>query len=308
VTLKEGKNSSEIKNIVTTQDDLYQGASSLHPDQISAPAKEVLRYQEAMYLGWERLRETNLLTTNTMIQLCQRIKHTEAGIRRMPGTVIGEAGTGKVIYTPLEGAHIIRDKLGALERFMHEDKRFDPLVRMALMHYQFEAIHPFGDGNGRKGRILCVLYLVQQGLLDLPVLYLSAYILNHRSVYYAGLRGVTERDAWQAWVSYLLEAVQATAQGTLNLIRDMHALQAEITEKARTGMERGFSEALMQLIFREPYCKIPFVVDAGLAARVTASRYLSELERLGILRSVQAGKEKYFINHRLMVLLGSPRL
>lgn len=306
VVLQESKDSSEIENIVTTQDELFRAAAQAQAGgMIPAGTKEVLRYREAVYLGWDELKKTGLLTTNTLVRIVQRLRDTDAGIRRQTGTVIGNSRTGEVIYTPPEGEGVIRDKLRSLERFMHEDETLDPLIRMALVHYQFEAIHPFSDGNGRTGRILNVLYLMQQELLDYPVLYLSAYILKYRSEYYSRLRGVTERDDWEAWVCYMLEAVHTTARATLHLIREVNALLNEMAETAKEGMKNGYSRDLIRLLFRQPYAKIQFVVEEGIAKRATASRYLSELEGLGLLHSVQVHREKYFINYRLLDLLSS---
>ena len=314
VILQEGKDSSEIENIVTTQDELFRAAAANDTrkamDAIPAPAKEVLRYREAVYSGWDALRTTGLLTTNTFVQIVQRLKQNTAGIRTSQ-VVIGNPATEAVIYTPPEGEALLRDKLGALEVFMHagDDSaaNIDPLIRMALAHYQLEAIHPFYDGNGRTGRILNVLYLMQQGLLDSPVLYLSAYVLGRKTDYYRLLRGVTERGEWADWVSYMLEAVQATSHATLGLIRDVNALLEKLAETAKSGMKNGYSRDLIRLIFHQPYCKIQFVVEEGLASRVTASRYLADLERLGVLRSLQVHREKYFINYRLLDLLASFR-
>lgn len=303
VVLQESKDSSEIENIVTTQDELFRAAASQVGAETPPGTKEVLRYREAMYLGRHELSRTGVIATNTLIRIMQRLRNTEAGIRNQPGTVIARAGSGEVVYTPPEGEHLIRGKLAALERFMYEDDSLDPLIKMALAHYQFEAIHPFSDGNGRTGRILNVLYLMERGLLSHPVLYLSGYILRHRRNYYESLNAVTAHQDWDRWLRYMNQAVHRTSQTTLKLIRDINTLMDETVEAARSGMTTGYSRDLIRLIFHQPYSKIQMVVDAGIAKRVTASKYLSELERLGILRSIQVQRDKYFINHRLMDLL-----
>ena len=304
VVLQESKDSSEIENIVTTQDELFRAAAAAHSGAAVPPAtKEVLRYREAMYLGWNELQTTGLIVTNTLIRVMQRLRDTEAGIRKQPGTVIAKAGSGEVVYTPPEGEELIRRKLAALERFMYENDQYDPLIRMALAHYQFEAIHPFTDGNGRTGRIMNVLYLMQQQLLTHPVLYLSGYVLRRRQEYYQRLRDVTEKQAWGAWLEYMIEAVHLTAQATLRLVREINNLLEEYVATAKRGMSTGYSRDLIRLIFHQPYCKIQMVVDAGLAKRVTASKYLSELEQLGILHSIQVQRDKYFVNHRLLDML-----
>lgn len=315
VVLQEGKDSSEIENIVTTQDELFRAAAAEvtgKKNDITDPAKEVLRYRQAVYYGWSRLQETGLITTNTLVQIVRRLKENDAGVRTSQ-VVIGNPSSGKVIYTPPAGETLLRNKLRMLETFMNDEEgggapaHVDPLVRMALVHYQFEAIHPFYDGNGRTGRILNVLYLMHQGLLDSPVLYLSAYILRHKHDYYRLLRGVTENGSWDEWVMYVMDAVRSTSNATLGLVREINALLEELAERAKTGMKNGYSRDLIRLLFRQPYCKIQFVVDEGLASRVTASRYLADLERLGVLRSLQVHREKYFINYRLLDLLASFR-
>lgn len=310
VVLHEGMDSSEIENIVTTQDEVFRAAAT--PDAgsagsaVPAPVKEVLRYREAVHVGLADLRATGLLRANTLVRIVQCLKHTTAGVRRHPAALANPA-TKRVIYTPPEGEALLWDKLGALERFMHEDEGFDPLVRMALAHYQFEAVHPFADGNGRTGRIMNVLYLIQQGLLEHPVLYLSAYVLAHRAEYYARLRAVTERGEWAEWVAYVLEAVRATSSATLGLIQGVNELAAEFAQTARAGMRAGYSRELVELLFTQPYCKIGTVVEAGLAQRLTASRYLADLERLGLVRLVQVHRDKYFVNARLLDLLAAFR-
>jgi Fic family protein len=295
---------------------------------LPASVKEVLRYREAAYDGWHRLQETGVLTTNQLVHIVQALKGNDAGVRTT-GVVIGNRTSQEIIYTPPEGEAVIRDKLAGLERFMNVEEaedapdselsaslfdtaeqtaaHVDPLVRMALVHYQFEAIHPFYDGNGRTGRILNVLYLIHQGLLDSPILYLSAYILGHRTEYYRLLRSVTEDGAWEAWIVYMLEAVRATALATLDLIRAINSLMERMAETAREGMKNGYSRDLIRLLFQQPYCKIQFVIDEGLGSRMTASRYLADLERLGLVRTQQVHRDKYFVNHGLLDLLAAFR-
>jgi len=313
IILQESKDSSEIENIVTTQDDLFRAAAvelARDPSAATGPAKEVLRYREAVYHGSARLKERGLITTNILAEIVQCLKGNDAGIRKNT-VAIGSSSSGKVIYTPPEGETLLRQKMYALESFINDGEGavagIDPLVRMALIHYQFEAIHPFYDGNGRTGRILNVLYLMQQGLIDYPVLYLSAYILQRKPDYYRLLREVTEEGAWTDWVSYMLEAVRATSLTTLGLVREINELLERLADAAKAKMQNGYSRDLIRLIFRQPYCKIQFVVDEGLASRATASKYLAELERVGILKSTQVYREKYFINYQLLELLASFR-
>lgn len=302
VILHESKDSSEIENIVTTQDELFRAAAVNQKDIASDASKEVLRYREAVYLGLDELHKYSLLTSNTFVRIVQCLKGNDAGIRRNKVVIVNPI-SGRVIYTPPNGANLIRSKLRSLEQFIHADNSLDPLVKLALIHYQFEAIHPFYDGNGRTGRILNILFLIQQGLLDSPVLYLSAFILRHKSDYYRLLTAVTERVMWDEWVAYILTAVAETARDTLALVRQISQLQEELADVARKGMRNGYSLDLMYLIFHQPYCKIQHLVQAGIASRATASKYLGDLNRLGILREKQVHRDKYFVNDRLLALL-----
>jgi Fic family protein len=207
------------------------------------------------------------------------------------------------VYTPPVGESVIRDKLANLEAFLYAADELDPLVKMAVLHYQFEAIHPFTDGNGRTGRILNVLYLIHAGLLDIPVLYLSRYIIAHKSDYYAGLRAVTESGAWAEWVLFLLRAVEATAAETHERIRAIRALMHETTDMVRTALPRIYSKDLIEVLFAQPYCKIKFLENAGLGHRQTASRHLHELAGIGVLKPIPAGREMYFVNTAFLDLL-----
>ena len=232
----------------------------------------------------------------------QLIKQVDIGIRAIPGTAL-KNDLGEVIYTPPVGEAVIRDKLANLEQFIHADDGLDPLVKMAVMHYQFEAIHPFPDGNGRTGRILNLLFLVEQQLLDIPVLFLSRYIITHRQDYYAGLRGVTESQDWERWVLFMLKAVESTAQQTFEQVNRILALMEEVRELVQREAESIYSKDLVETIFMQPYTKIAFLVEAGIAKRQTASRYLQTLAAMGILREEQVGREKYYINDALFAEL-----
>ncbi|MGI4874244.1 MAG: Fic family protein [Janthinobacterium lividum] len=306
VSLQESKDSSEIENIVTPQDELYRAAAS--PDDLpggtSSDTKEVLRYREAMYAGWNALQSHGLLTTNTLVNIVQRLKNNQDGIRRLPGTVLQNKAK-QVIYTPPEGADVIRDKLHELEVFIHQDSDLDPLVRMALIHYQFEAIHPFADGNGRTGRILNVLYLMQQELLTIPVLYLSGYILANRDEYYRCLRLVTEEAQWDEWVLYLLQAVEVTAHATLAQVTALQTLRQDTYEHVRTLLPNAPPRELTDLLISYAYVKIQTLITAGVAQRQTSSAYLKVLAKAGLLRSLKMGRDIYYINHRLLDLFSA---
>lgn len=300
LVLQEARASSEIENILTTNDEVYKAASD-EALPASGEAKEVLRYRQALNHGFRQI-QTRPLATGLFVEIAQFIKEMQFDIRRMPGTRIAN-GKGETIYTPPEGETVIRDKLRELENFMHADDDLDVLVKMALLHYQFEAIHPFPDGNGRTGRILNILYLVDQGLLNLPVLYLSRYIIDHKAAYYEGLRRVTEEGAWHDWVLYMLDAVEQTSIRTHGQITAILALMESVRERVQREAPGIYSKDLIEQIFKQPYCKIQFLERAGLGTRQTCAKYLRELESMGILKGQKMGREVYFINGALFTLL-----
>ncbi len=300
VVLQEARLSSEIENIVTTNDELYRADAD--PESKTDPqTKEVLRYRQALYAGFNALKKRPL-TTNLFIEIVQIIKAIDLGIRKTTGTAL-KNHTGETIYTPPEGEGVIRDKLSNLEAFIHADDDLDPLVKMAIMHYQFEAIHPFEDGNGRTGRILNILYLVDRGLLDIPVLFLSRYIIEHKSNYYEGLRRVTEEQHWEQWILFMLRAVEVTAQQTFEQVSRILELMEQVQQKVQQEANSIYSKDLIEVIFRHPYTKIQFLVDANIAKRQTASNYLQILSDLKILRPSKQGREIYYINDALFEAL-----
>ena len=306
IILQESKESSAIENIVTTQDELYKANSET--DNASDAAKEVLSYKEAMYVGLERLNtQKNLLLSNTMIEIVQTIKKNQSGIRNTPGTELINAINGEVVYTPPCCEDVLREKLFALERFINDNEasNLDPLIKLAFIHYQFESIHPFSDGNGRTGRIINSLYLVQQGLLMQPVLYLSAYIVKYKSDYYQLLRGVTEKENWNDWVMYMLTAIIETAQMTTQKIRNMLLLKNEYEQQMKDVLGSSFSFELLQLMFMMPYLKIELLEKKGLAHRQTASSWLKKLTNAAILRPQKIGRTTYYINYKLMEILAA---
>lgn len=304
IVLQESKDSSAIENIVTTQDELYKAASE--ETTATHAAKEVLNYKEALYTGLGRMKEQeNLLLINTMTGIVQTIRQNGSGIRNTPGTALKNAVTGAVIYTPPCCEDVLREKLTALEQFINDPglSPLDPLVKMALIHYQFEAIHPFADGNGRTGRIVNALYLVQQQLLTQPVLYLSSYIAHYKTTYYQLLREVTENSNWHDWVMYILTAVIETAQLTTSKIRNMLVLKTDIEMQMKKVLGASFSYDLLQLMFALPYLKIELLEKKGIAHRQTASAWLKKLADSGIVRPQKMGRTTYYINYRLMELL-----
>jgi Fic family protein len=301
IPLLEAKDSSEIENIVTTTDRLFEYAQT-NENRADPATKEALRYRAALWQGFESLSDRPL-STNTAVTICATIKGTAMGIRRVPGTQLSNPATGEVIYTPPEGEALLREKLANWENFLHHAEEIDPLIRMAVAHYQFEAIHPFTDGNGRTGRIINLLYLFEQQLLSIPVLYLSQYIIQHKADYYRLLRDVTENQAWEAWVLYMLEAVQSTAHWTRNKIMAIRQLQEHTIDYVRTTLPAIYSRELVELTFTQPYCRIANVVEAGIAKRQTASVYLKELHAIGVLREQQTGRDKFFVHPKLLQLL-----
>jgi Fic family protein len=301
IVLQEARLSSEIENIFTTNDKLYKAFSD--PDNSDDPnTKEVLSYQDALWHGFRELKEGRSLSPSLIVEIVNEIRQNDAGIRAHPGVCIANL-RGETIYTPPEGAELIRALLNNLCEYLYADDGQDSLIKLAVQHYQFEAIHPFSDGNGRTGRVLNILYLVSEGLLDVPVLYLSRYIIDNKVQYYRKLKQVTEEGAWEDWVSYILEAVEDTATKTCDKIHKIRQLLDDCLELARGKVKKGYSKELIELIFQQPYCRIQSVEKAGLAKRETASAYLKELERVGILRGLMIGREKYYINDRLFDVL-----
>lgn len=300
--LLEAKDSSRIENIVTTTDKLFQYAQQ---DSGADPAtKEALRYRTALHQGFMQLERKPLCST-TAIEICSTLKNSEMELRKLPGTIIGNQTTNEVIYTPPVGEDIIRDLLGNWEHFLHGADTLDPLLKMAISHYQFEAIHPFYDGNGRTGRILNVLYLIEQKLLTLPILYLSRYIVEHKHDYYRLLNQVTQKQNWEAWLIFMLRGVEETATWTCKKIAAIKSLMEQTANYIREQLPKIYSYELVQVIFEQPYCRISNLVERNIAKRQTASVYLKQLVEIGVLQEITSGKEKLFINPYLMQLMTS---
>ena len=302
IPILEAQASSEIENIVTTTDELFRYAD--HADAANPAIKEALRYRSALQEGFQSLRQRPLSTTTAEV-VCTRIKNVQMQVRRVPGTALANQQTGEVIYTPPVGEALLREKLANWERFIHEHTDIDPLIRMAVAHYQFEAIHPFTDGNGRTGRVLNLLMLVEQDLLDQPVLYLSRYIIERKADYYRLLMEVTRSGAWVEWVAYMLDAVADTARWTTAKIDAIRALHEQARDHIRTQRPKLYSRELVDVLFSHPYCRIHNVVDAGIAKRETAARYLRELVAIGVLQEQRMGKEKLFLHPAYLRLLSA---
>jgi Fic family protein len=301
--LLEAQASSEIENVVTTADELFK---HLDADEGADPAtREALRYRTALLEG-VRLIDERPLSTATAEAICTRIKGAEMMVRSVPGTRIASARTGAVVYTPPEQKQSLRDLLTNWEEFLHEPDdaaTLDPLVRMAVAHYQFEAIHPFADGNGRTGRVINSLFLVQRGLLDRPILYLSRFIIAHKADYYRLLLEVTRDGAWEAWILYMLRGIEDTARWTVAKIAAIRQLTTMVTDHLRAKHPKLYDRDLVDVIFEQPYCRIRNVVDRGLGTRQSASKYLHGLVAAHVLREVRVGREVLFVNPRLMALL-----
>jgi Fic family protein len=298
--LLEARASSEIENIVTTADELFRHAGN--EAQANPATKEALRYNRALFEGFNSLKQTPL-NTRTAEQVCTTIKGVEMSVRRTPGTTLMNDRTGETIYTPPEGESLLRDLLANWERYLHNETELDPLIRMAVGHYQFEAIHPFTDGNGRTGRVLNSLFLIQEGLLTLPILYLSRYIIANKADYYRLLVQVTREQVWEPWLLYILKGVEQTASWTTAKIAAIRTLSELTTEHVRARLPKVYSHELVSLLFELPYCRIASLTQTGIAKRQTASLYLKQLVEIGVLTEQDAGKEKLFIHPRLMQLL-----
>lgn len=304
LALQEAKASSEIESYVTTQDELFQADLQL-AEWISPAAKEVARYREALTQGFALMqKQQGLVSNSTLIALFQLLKNTHEGFRQRPGTVLKNDKTGETVFVPPQDPGDIERHMRDLERFINEENDdLDPLLKMALIHHQFESIHPFSDGNGRVGRILCVLYLTQGGLLNAPVLYLSRYINRHKTDYYRLLQAVRDEGVWQDWVLFMLRAVATTAQSTVVLVEGMRELMAQTKQGLRQELPKLYSQDLLNNLFRHPYTRIEFVQrDLGVT-RQTSAKYLRQLAAKGFVREYEQGKHVYFINAPLVDLL-----
>ena len=301
--MQEAKDSSAIENIVTTHDELFRHGANAD-DAGSPAAKEVFRYRQALQTGFELVRDTTALTNNHILQIQAELEKNNAGFRRVPGTTLKD-GSGRVIYTPPQSAAEIIALMRDLETFMNGDATYDadPLIRMALIHHQFESIHPFYDGNGRTGRIVNVLYLVKEGLLDIPVLYMSRHIVRTKSEYYRLLQDVREQDTWEDWVHYMLTAVEETAREGIAMVIAIRNALLEVKHRVRRDFSKIYSQDLINNLFSYPYTKIQFVQDELAVSRITATRYLDLLADGGVLRKAKVGRSSFYVNVRLYEIL-----
>ena len=297
----EAQASSEIENVITTTDRMFQFAGDAR--RLADPATlEALRYRTALQDGLRALGRRPL-STRLAVEVCRTIKDVALDIRTVPGTALMNEATQEIVYTPPEGADRLRDLLANWERFLHDATEIDPLIRMAVGHYQFEAIHPFTDGNGRTGRILNLLFLVEAGLIDIPVLHLSRYIVANKAQYYRLLRGVTAEGRWEDWILYMLDAVRDTAQWTTAKVAAIRALLDATAQKIQRRKPKIYSRELAEIVFVRPYCRIGDLVESGIARRQSASVYLKALAEIGVLEERKAGREKLFVNPAFLDLL-----
>lgn len=301
VTINEAKDSSEIENIITTHDELYKALSTSH----STPAaKEVVNYRTALWKGYELVKEKGFLSTNMIITIQSIIEQNDAGIRSVPGTVLKNEQTDEIVYTPPGDYTEIIELMTNLENYINiNTDSTDNLIKLAIIHYQFESIHPFYDGNGRTGRIINVLYLTLVGLLDTPILYLSSYINKNKSDYYHYLQYIRETDDWDGWIMYILDGITETAIKTLNIMKNINNLIERMIEEIKDELPKIYSKELIDVIFYEFYTKISYVEKGVGVTRKTASNYLSQLEEKGFLKSEKVGREKVYINLRLYSLI-----
>jgi cell filamentation protein, protein adenylyltransferase len=299
--LLEARASSEIENIVTTTDKLFEFAD-IAEDRADAATKEALRYRTALYEG-TKMVQRRMLSTDMAIQICSTIKGIELDIRAESGTTLKNRMSGETIYTPPVGQQLLLEKLNNWAEFMHRNTEIDPLVRMAVQHYQFEAIHPFEDGNGRTGRIMNILFLVEHGLLDSPILYLSRYIIQNKAAYYRLLSSVTREQDWAPWILFILDGVEETCTWTTDKIKSIRELMEHTGQHVQKQLPKIYTWELVELLFKQPYCRIGNLVDNGIAKRQTASVYLKQLCELGILREVKSGRENIFVHPKYIELL-----
>lgn len=298
ITINEAKDSSAIENIITTHDELFKAMSGENYEH--TPAKEVVNYRSAIWKGYEDIRRYGFLSTNMIVEIQKIIERNRAGIRKLPGTVLMNEATGEIIYTPPSGEKEILDLLSNLEAYMNNPTDdVDPLIKLAVIHYQFESIHPFYDGNGRTGRIINVLYLVMKNLLDSPIIYLSKYIIRNKEQYYRLLQGITKDEKWEDWILFMLKGIEETARETLTLVKEINELMILTANRIKAVHPRLYSRELVELIFFEFYTKISYIESGLNVSRKTAANYLKQLEDTGFLSSVKLGRERIYKNIQL---------
>ena len=301
--LQEARHSSEIENIITTQDDLYRAVAS-DDAGVSPATKEVQDYATALRAGFQRVRQSRLIRLDDILFIQETLEKNKAGLRKLPGTTLKNMATGEVVYEPPQAATQIQDLMENLLAYINDDALCDadPLVKMAIIHHQFESIHPFYDGNGRTGRIINMLYLVAKDLLGLPVLYLSRYLIRTKAGYYRELQAVRDAGNWEPWLLYMLEGVSQTARQTIDLIARIRDLMEHTKQRMRDECPKIYRQELLNNLFNHPYTKIEFVMDDLDVSRITAAKYLDELVSIGLLEKIRVGRSNFYINRPLMTL------
>lgn len=304
LTMQEAKDSSAIENIITTHDELFR-VTVLKGEKVNQAAKEVENYRAALRESYRQTKASGLIRVKDILQMQAIIEPNRAGIRKIPGTIIGNTETGEVVYTPPQHPDEIIDLLDNLVTYINDDELsgLDPLIKMALIHHQFESIHPFYDGNGRSGRIINILYLVKNGLLDLPILYLSRYIVRTKSEYYRLLQSVRDENDWQSWVLYILKGIEETAKETIEFINQIRTLVLETKRRMRSDLPKIYSQDLLNNLFFHPYTKVQFVIDQLGVSRITATRYLNQLAEHGFVSKHKMGRTNYYVNEPLVKLI-----
>ena len=308
LTLREARESSAVENIISTFAEVYQ--SSLLTQQFASPeAKEVHLYAKALKAGFKLVKKNELLTINNILQIQETVEGNDAGFRKLPGTKLLNDKTGEVVYTPPQDHSSIIALMKNLEKFINDDTMMDadPLVKMAIIHHQFESIHPFYDGNGRTGRIINILYLIQKQLLDLPVLYLSRYIIRHKNQYYRLLQKVRESGEWEEWILYMLDGVEQTSVESIVLIGKIKNMMQDYKQKIRTGLPKLYSQDLLNNLFQYPYTKIEYLQNDLGVSRNTAIRYLEALVKKELLTKRKIGRDNFFINDSLFNILADKK-
>ena len=308
----EANDSSEVENIVTTQDDLYQGAAESFSNFVANSAtKEVLNYREVLQHGFHLVKEKGVLTSSVIKEIQKMLEHNSAGFRSVPGTAL-KRSDGKTVYTPPQDKQTILELMDNLERFINDDSlsELDPLIKLAIIHHQFESIHPFYDGNGRTGRIICVLYLVLTGCFDLPILYLSRYITHNKGEYYRLIQAIRDKNEdnaaeWEAWILFMLKGIEETAIETTRLVKGISKLMAEFKTVLRTKFGKQYRHELLNNLFFHPYTKVEFLEKEMMVSRITANRYLNVLVKTGLIERIKIGRSYYYINLPLMNLFMS---
>lgn len=307
LTLQEAKDSSAIESIVTTHDELYKADLDVKDYIISASTKEVLNYREAIQKGFYLVKDKGLLTNSVLKQIQERLEGNKAGFRTTSGTTLKDS-YGNIIYTPPQDANEINDLMANLERFINDEAMsdIDPLIKIAIIHHQFESIHPFYDGNGRTGRILIILYLVANNLLDLPILYLSRYITNNKAEYYRLLQKVRDANGeiedWCNWILFILKGIEETALDTIKMIKEIDSIMREFKNVLRPLFGKQYKHELINNLFFHPYTKIEFIQRDMQVKRVTAAKYLDMIIDTGLLKKVKVGKSNYYLNTKLIDL------